>query len=262
MTDMQGRLQGKRCGADPLPRGCPRSRCRGVQLPARGRRRHEHRRRVRAHLLARGYGDFVLRPDLDTLRIVPWHDATALVLCDVLHDDGTPVAPSPRQVLRAQLARLAERGFEADVGTELEFVVFRDTYEAASEARVPRAHPRQPLQRRLLAARHRARRAAAPADPQRDAGRGDDGRIGQGRVQPRPARDHLPVFRRADHVRQPQHLQDRRQGDRAPGRLQPHVHGQVRRARGELVPRPHQPPHLGVRRARRWPGPVPTDSRR
>ena len=75
----------------------------------------------------------MLRPDLETLRIVPWHEATALVLCDVLQQDGTPVAPSPRQVLRAQLARLAERGFEADVGTELEFVVFRDTYESAWE---------------------------------------------------------------------------------------------------------------------------------
>ena len=52
-----------------------------------------------------GYGDFALRPDLETLRIVPWHDATALVLCDVLHQDGGPVAPSPRQVLRAQLER-------------------------------------------------------------------------------------------------------------------------------------------------------------
>jgi glutamine synthetase len=66
-----------------------------------------------------------------TLRIVPWHEATALVLCDVLHEGGQPVAPSPRQVLRAQLERLATHGLEADAGTELEFVVFRDTYEAA-----------------------------------------------------------------------------------------------------------------------------------
>ena len=54
-----------------------------------------------------GYGDFALRPDLETLRIIPWHDTTALVLCDVLHQNGGPVAPSPRQVLRAQLERLA-----------------------------------------------------------------------------------------------------------------------------------------------------------
>ena len=71
----------------------------------------------------RGYGDFRLCPDLDTLRLVPWHEATALVLCDVLHADGTPVAPSPRQVLRRQVERLAERGLAADVGTELEFIV-------------------------------------------------------------------------------------------------------------------------------------------
>ena len=102
----------------------------------------------------RGYGDFRLCPDLDTLRLVPWHEATALVLCDVLGHDGTPVAPSPRQVLRRQIERLAERGLAADVGTELEFVVYRDTYEEAWTTRLPRPHARQPLQRRLLAPRH------------------------------------------------------------------------------------------------------------
>jgi glutamine synthetase len=53
------------------------------------------------------------------------------VLCDVLHHDGTPVAPSPRQVLRRQVERLAGHGYGADVGTELEFIVYRDTYEEA-----------------------------------------------------------------------------------------------------------------------------------
>src|SRR3954468_15074838 len=49
----------------------------------------------------RGYGDFGLVPDLESLRRVPWHDATVLALCDVQWHDGTPVAPSPRQVLKA-----------------------------------------------------------------------------------------------------------------------------------------------------------------
>src|ERR687895_1156144 len=79
----------------------------------------------------RGYGDFVLRPDMSTLRRVPWHEATALVLCDVQWTDGTPVVASPRQILRAQLDRLAAQGLAADVGTELEFMIFADSFDTA-----------------------------------------------------------------------------------------------------------------------------------
>jgi glutamine synthetase len=78
-----------------------------------------------------GYGDFAVRPDLGTLRLVPWQEGTAMLLGDLEWLDGGPVAPSPRQVLRGQLARLAERGWTALAGTELEFIVFRDTYEVA-----------------------------------------------------------------------------------------------------------------------------------
>jgi glutamine synthetase len=78
-----------------------------------------------------GYGDFVMKPDLDTLRLVPWHEGTALVMADLAWDDGSEVAASPRQILRRQLARLAERGWIATAGTELEFIVFRDSYEEA-----------------------------------------------------------------------------------------------------------------------------------
>jgi len=79
----------------------------------------------------RGYGDFVMRPDLSTLRRVPWQEATALCLADIVWHDGSDVVASPRQVLRAQLRRLEERGWTALAGTELEFIVFRDTYEEA-----------------------------------------------------------------------------------------------------------------------------------
>jgi glutamine synthetase len=79
----------------------------------------------------RGYGDFVLDPDLSTLRRVPWHTGTALVMADVQWEGGAPVAASPRQILRGQLERLAERGWRAMVGTELELIVFDDTYEEA-----------------------------------------------------------------------------------------------------------------------------------
>jgi glutamine synthetase len=79
----------------------------------------------------RGYGDFVMKPDLGTLRPVPWHEATAMCMADLVWHDDSPVVASPRQVLRGQLERLAERGWSALAATELEFIVFRDTYEEA-----------------------------------------------------------------------------------------------------------------------------------
>jgi glutamine synthetase len=79
----------------------------------------------------RGYGDFAMRPDLSTLRLVPWHEGTALCLADLEWADGSDVMASPRQVLKAQLAQLAERGWSANASTELEFLVFRDSYEDA-----------------------------------------------------------------------------------------------------------------------------------
>ena len=78
-----------------------------------------------------GYGDLVMRPDLATLRRVPWHEGTVMVTADVGLHDGSDVSVSPRQVLKRQTARLAEAGLQAYVGTELEFIVFRDTYEQA-----------------------------------------------------------------------------------------------------------------------------------
>ncbi len=130
-TDMQGRLQGKRYHAahfldDVLSHGAEA--CNYLlAIDVEGNT-------VGGYAMASwdvGYGDFVLAPDLATLRLVPWHAGTALVLCDVLWEDGSPVAASPRQVLRRQLDRLADRDLVACVGTELEFIVFRDTYEAA-----------------------------------------------------------------------------------------------------------------------------------
>ena len=80
---------------------------------------------------ARGYGDFVMVPDMDTLRRVPWHEGTVMLMADLAWEDGSDVLASPRQILRRQLARLAERGWRATAGTELEFIVFRDSYEDA-----------------------------------------------------------------------------------------------------------------------------------
>ncbi|MGV9907397.1 glutamine synthetase family protein [Streptomyces sp. NPDC003388] len=82
----------------------------------------------------RGYGDFAMRPDLATLRRVPWHPGTALLVADLAWSDGSPVAVAPRQVLRRQLERLAGLGYTAQAGTELEFIVFKDSYEQAWDA--------------------------------------------------------------------------------------------------------------------------------
>jgi glutamine synthetase len=131
LTDMQGRLQGKRLTARHFlaevaehgAEGC--NYLLGVDVdmtPADG---------YSLFSWERGYGDFVLRPDLDTLRPVPWQEGTVVCLADVAWEDGSDVAVSPRQVLRRQLSRLAERGWTGNAGTELEFIVFRDTYEHA-----------------------------------------------------------------------------------------------------------------------------------
>jgi glutamine synthetase len=78
-----------------------------------------------------GYGDMVMNPDLATLRIIPWLTATALVMADLSMLDGTPVPESPREILKRQIERLAEKGLVPFVGTELEFIVFDNTYRDA-----------------------------------------------------------------------------------------------------------------------------------
>jgi glutamine synthetase len=82
----------------------------------------------------RGFGDFQLKPDLSTLRLIPWQPTAALVLADAYAEDGAPIDVSPRQVLRRQLDRLNARGLAAQVGTELEFMIFRTTYRDAWES--------------------------------------------------------------------------------------------------------------------------------
>jgi glutamine synthetase len=131
MTDMQGRLQGKRLTASHFldevvehdAEGCNYLLAVDVDMNT-----------VEGYAMSsweRGYGDFVFKPDLETLRVVPWQEGTALAMCDLEWEDATPVVASPRQILKRQLERLSERGLEAFVGTELEFLVFMDTYEEA-----------------------------------------------------------------------------------------------------------------------------------
>ncbi|MEX3316126.1 glutamine synthetase family protein [Sulfitobacter sp. PS-8MA] len=78
-----------------------------------------------------GYGDYVMQPDLDTIRPVPWLEGTVMVLCDVLdHDTHQPVPHSPRAMLKKQIARLKELGFDAMMATELEFFLFEQSFDA------------------------------------------------------------------------------------------------------------------------------------
>src|SRR6202158_2705458 len=92
----------------------------------------------------RGYGDFDLVPDFATLRAVPWLEATAMVLCDVAWHDGTPVRPSPRQVLRAQIERARKLGFEPMFGSELEFYLLKETFAEAHAKRYQDLTPSVP----------------------------------------------------------------------------------------------------------------------
>ncbi|MEO9576712.1 MAG: glutamine synthetase family protein [Tateyamaria sp.] len=78
----------------------------------------------------KGYGDYIMAPDLNTIRVLPWLEGTAMVLCDILdHHTHKPVPHSPRQVLKAQIARLQELGFDAMMATELEFFLFEHSFD-------------------------------------------------------------------------------------------------------------------------------------
>ena len=79
----------------------------------------------------KGFGDFEFRPDLNTLRHLPWQGATALVLCDAHHHDGKRLAEAPRSVLRSQLESLAKRKFACNIASELEFFLFNTSYHDA-----------------------------------------------------------------------------------------------------------------------------------
>jgi glutamine synthetase len=131
-TDMQGRLLGKRLHAEffveemeaehPVE-GCNYLLALEMEMDP-----------VPGYEIAsweQGYGDFAMRPDTSTLRRIPWLEATALVLADVEWHDGSPVQPSPRQVLRAQMERAAALGFTPMVGSELEFYLLKETYAEA-----------------------------------------------------------------------------------------------------------------------------------
>ena len=128
MVDMQGRLMGKRFHAEEF-----------VETA-------HHETHCCNYLLAtdlematpdgyaatswrQGYGDYVMKPDLSTLRPMPWLEGTAMVLCDVLdHHHHEPVPHSPREILKRQIAHFEAHGLTPMMATELEFFLFRHSY--------------------------------------------------------------------------------------------------------------------------------------
>jgi glutamine synthetase len=128
-TDMQGRLMGKRLDAEFFlseneaghsGEGCNYLLALEMEMDP-----------VPGYAIAsweRGYGDFGLHADIATLRRIPWHEATVMVQCDVEWHDGSPVIPSPRQVLKAQVEKARALGLEPMFGSELEFFLFRESY--------------------------------------------------------------------------------------------------------------------------------------
>jgi glutamine synthetase len=131
-TDMQGRLQGKRLTATHFldevvehgAEACNYLLAIDVEMNTVGG--------YAMSSWERGYGDFEMRPDFSTLRLTPWLEGTALCLADLAWSDDSPVVASPRQILRAQLDRLAERGLQAVAATELEFILFKTPYDEAA----------------------------------------------------------------------------------------------------------------------------------
>ncbi len=135
LTDMQGRLMGKRLTADYFlaevaahgAEGCNYLLAVDVDMRTVGG--------YRISSWETGYGDFVMKPDFNTLRMVPWQDRTAMVQADLEWQDHAPVIQSPRQVLKHQLERLSSMGLECLAATELEFILFNETYENAFKKR-------------------------------------------------------------------------------------------------------------------------------
>ena len=134
MTDMQGRLIGKRFHAPFFvesghveTHGCDYLLADDIDMePVPG---------YKAASWEKGYGDFVLKPDLSTIRRLPWLDGTAIVLCDVQDHYHHDLAHSPRAILKAQVARLAAQGMRAYLASELEFYLFEESYEAIRQKR-------------------------------------------------------------------------------------------------------------------------------
>ena len=249
MTDMQGRLQGKRFTARHFldavlghgAEGCNYLLAVDVDMNT-----------VDGYAMSsweQGYGDFVMRPrPRRRCGRTPWLPGTALAA----RRPGVARPHAGRRLAAADPARArstasAARGWTRARGHRARVHALQHLLPRRPPAGLPRPRAGELPQRRLLDPRHLAGRAADPPDPQRDARGRARRRELQGRVQLRPARDQLPLRRGARDRRQARRLQERREGDRRPGGHGDLVHGEVRPARGQLVPRPP----VAARRRRR-----------
>jgi glutamine synthetase len=132
-TDMQGRLMGKRIEGEFFldevaghgVEGCNYLLALDMEMdPLPG---------YRMANWEKGYGDFGIAPDMDTLRRIPWLDSTAFVVCDVVDHEGGPIVESPRQILIEQYERAHRLGFMPMMSSELEFYLYKDSYAEAWE---------------------------------------------------------------------------------------------------------------------------------
>ncbi|MCO5730334.1 glutamine synthetase family protein [Rhizobium sp. SSA_523] len=133
-VDMQGRLMGKRFQAEYFVESAWKETHSCNYLLATDMEM-ETVSGYKATSWEKGYGDYTMRPDLSTLRKLPWLEGSALVLCDVLdHHGHEEVAHSPRAILKRQVQRLDAMGLSALMATELEFFLFDQTFEAARDS--------------------------------------------------------------------------------------------------------------------------------
>lgn len=128
LVDMQGRLMGKRFhGANFIEHSFEETHCCNYLLATDLEMATPEG--YASTSWEKGYGDYVMKPDLSTLRPVPWLEGTAMVLCDILdHHTHAPVPHSPRAILKAQIARMEALGFTPKMATELEFFLFENSY--------------------------------------------------------------------------------------------------------------------------------------
>ncbi|TRL32247.1 glutamine synthetase, partial [Rhizobium straminoryzae] len=130
-VDMQGRLMGKRFQAEYFVDSAFKETHSCNYLLATDMEM-ETVPGYKASSWEKGYGDYTMKPDLATLRKLPWLEGTALVLCDVLdHHTHEEVPHSPRTILKTQVKRLADMGYTAFMASELEFFLFDQSFEAA-----------------------------------------------------------------------------------------------------------------------------------
>ena len=239
IADMEGRLQGKRLTAAHFldevaehgAEGCNYLLAVDVDMDT-----------VDGYAMSswsRGYGDFVMKPDFDTLRPVPWHEGTALLMADLEWEDGSrggrlaaaDPAPPARPARRARLAR--------DGRHRARVHRLPRHLRGRLEAWLPRPRAGQPLQRRLLDARHGAGRAADPPHPQLDdAAPGWRSRTRRASATSASTRSTSTTPTRSptadDHVIYKNGAKE----IAAQEGIRDHLHGQVQRARGQLVPHP------------------------